>query len=104
VEATILFSADTTTIRSDPLLTVGPVTVNAGRVDPLTMRVMSAVTSTPEVSLTANESKLLATPDLYSVVSVHLLDTSGQPVQVLTTDHVIFRGMVRMNFEVHDDE
>lgn len=104
VEATIMFSPDTTTIRTDPLLTVGPVRVDAGRVDPMTMRVMSAVTSSPEVSLTAAESKLLATPDLYSVVSVRLLDTGGQPVQVLATDHVIFRGMVRMNFEVSDDD
>ncbi|MCP4572696.1 MAG: hypothetical protein GY838_10130 [bacterium] len=104
VEATLLFSPDTTTIRTDPLLTVGPVTVSAGRVDPLTMRVMSAVTSTPEVNLTVAESKLLGTEGLYSVVRVQLLDTNGQPVQVLATDYVVFRGMVRMNFEVSEDD
>lgn len=104
VEATLLFSPDTTTIKTAPLLSVGPVRVAPGEVDPATMRVVRTVTSEPTVSLTAAESQLLATPDLHTVVSVRLLDTDGDPVQVLATDHVVFRGLIRMNFEVHDDE
>lgn len=102
VEARVLFGTDTTTIDTAPLLAVGPVAVAAGQVDPVTHRAVGLVTSTPEVALTAIQTKILATPGLYAVIEVTLPGTDGEPARIMTDDYVTFRGLVQLDVEVSE--
>ncbi len=102
VQARVLFGTDTTTIVTAPLLAVGPVAVAAGRVDPVSHRAVALTTSTPEVSLTAAQTKVLATPGLYAVVEVILPGTAGDPARIMIGDYVTFRGLVQLDVEVSE--
>jgi len=104
VEASILFSPDTTTIKTDPLLVIGPVTVNAAAVDPETHAVSEPRVSTPTVSLTAAEVQLLGTEGLHQIFEVILPSTDGNPVRVLTTDYVEISGLIDLDINIHDDD
>jgi len=103
VETRLLFSPDTTTIQDSPLLAIGPVTVAAAEVDPVTHEVSTPRTSEPRVSLTRAETQVLATAGLFSVLEVTLPTTDGQTVRVMTTDYVTVQGLIRLDVEVHDD-
>ncbi len=103
VEARILFSPDTLSIKTDPLLVIGPVSVDAAPTDPVTHTVTGPLVSRPELSLTAAEVQLLATAGLYQIFEVTLPSTEGDPVRVLTSDYVEIRGLVDLDVHVHDD-
>lgn len=102
VQARILFSADTTTIKTDPLLAIGPVTVDAATVDPLTGAVSEARLCRPTVALTAAEVQRLSTAGLYQLFEVTLPSTEGNPVRVLTTDYVEIQGLIELDVNIHD--
>ena len=104
VETRLLFSTDTLTIKTDPLLEIGPVTVAAAATDPVTHEVAEPRISRPIISLTADETQVLATEGLYSLIEVVLPSTDGQPVRVLTTDYVSIQGLIYLDVEVHDDD
>jgi hypothetical protein len=103
VELRMLFGTDEDTVKLLPLLAAGPVTVAAGDVDPATGEVATPRISRPTVSLTADQTRLLATEGLLSVLEVVLPSTDGQTVRVLTTDYVTVRGLVSLDVMVHDD-
>jgi hypothetical protein len=103
IEARVLFAPDTTTIKTDPLLAVGPVTVDAAAVDPVTHVVSEPRVSRPVLALDADEVQVLATEGLYQVIEVRLPSTDGQPVRVLTTDYVEINGLIDLDVRVHDD-
>ncbi|MEZ4388674.1 MAG: hypothetical protein R3D98_14115 [Candidatus Krumholzibacteriia bacterium] len=103
VAARVLFGADTLSIKTDPLLAVGPVTVDAAPTDPATHTVTEARLSEPSLSLTAAEVQLLGTAGLYQIIEVTLPSTEGDPVRVLTTDYVEIQGLVDLDVDVHDD-
>ena len=104
IEARILFSPDTTTIKTDPLLEIGPVAVDAATVDPNTHEVSAPRISRPTITLSAEQTRALATEGLYEMISVTLPSTDGQPVRVLTTDHVEIDGLISLDVHVHDAE
>ena len=102
IEARLLFSPDTTTIKTAPLMTVGPVTVAAGERDPVTHAVSEPVISRPVITLSPVQTKLLATPDLYTMLEIVLLGTDGEPARVLITDFVTVTGLIQLEVEVSD--
>jgi len=102
VQARVLFSADTTSITTAPLLAVGPVAIAAGVVDPVTHTALAVATSTPTIELTALETKLLATEGLYAVIEVTLPGTGGAPARIMTDDYLTFRGLVQLDVEVSE--
>ena len=103
IEARVLFSPDTTTIKTDPLLAIGPVSIAAAAVDPVTHVVSEPRVSQPELALDADEVQVLATEGLHQVFEVRLPSTDGQPVRVLTTDYVEINGLIDLDVRVHDD-
>lgn len=103
VELRLLFSADSTTVETDPLLTIGPIAVPAATRDPETHIVAEPSLSHPQVALTLAQVQLLSTEGLFSVIEVHLPDSGGEAARVLTTDYLTVRGMVRLDVEVSDD-
>ncbi len=103
VELRVLFATDTTSIRTDPLLAIGPLSIAAAEVDPQGHTVTEPVTSHPLVALTADDTQVLATEGLYSVLEVHLPSTDGEPVRVLTTDYLEVHGVIRLDVRVSDD-
>lgn len=104
VEASILFSPDTTTIKTQPILVIGPVSVDAADVDPGTHTVSEPRVSTPTISLTADEVRLLATEGLHQIFEVTLPSTDGNPVRVLTTDYVEITGLIDLDVNIHDTD
>jgi hypothetical protein len=104
IETRLLFATDTLTIKTDPLLAIGPVTVDAGTTDPVTGQVTAARTSRPVVALDARETLILATPDLHALLEVVLPTTGGGVVRVMTTDYVTVGGLVRLDVEVSDED
>jgi hypothetical protein len=103
VELRILLGTDADTIKLLPQLAIGPVAVAGGEVDPTTGEVAMPRTSNPTLSLTAAETRLLATEGLLSVLEVVLPSTEGQRVRVLTSDYVTVQGLVSLDVMVHDD-
>ncbi len=103
VELRLLFSADSTTIATDPLLAVGPIAVPAATRDPQTHTVSAPSLTRPQVALTAAQARLLGTEGLYSLIEVHLPDSGGEAARVLTTDYLTVRGVIRLDVEVSDD-
>jgi hypothetical protein len=104
VETRMLFSPDTLTIKTDPVLVVGPISVSAGAVDPQSGEVSEPSTSRPQIALTAAQTQVLATEGLYSLLEVSLPSTDGNAVRVLSTDYVRVQGVISLDVEVHDDE
>ncbi len=102
VQARVLFSADTTSITTAPLLAVGPVAVAAGVVDPVTREAVGLTLSPAEINLGSAQTKLLATPGLYAVIEVLLPGTGGEPARIMTSDYVTFRGLIRLDVEVSE--
>jgi hypothetical protein len=103
LELRLLFSADSTTIKTDPLLAIGPIAITAATRDPQTHVVTEASLNRPQIALTAEQAQLLGTDGLYSVVEVHLPDSDGEAARVLTTDYLTVRGIIRLDVEVSDD-
>lgn len=104
IEASVLFGPDTLTIKTDPLLAIGPVAIEAASVDPITHAVSEPRVCYPTISLSAGEVQLLATEGLYQIFSVTLPSTDGEPVRVLTTDYVELNGLIELDVHVHDDD
>lgn len=103
VQLRIVAAQDTTQFDTNPLLSIGPVAVDAAQVDPATHVVSNAVTSRPVISLTAEEARLLGRPGLYTRVQAVLPDTNGQPVRVMSTDYLEFQGVVELEVRIDDE-
>ncbi len=103
VELRMLFSADSTSIETDPLLAIGPIAIPAATRDPVTHVVSAPSLSRPQVALTAAQAQLLGTEGLFSLIEVHLPDSGGEAARVLTTDYLTVRGVIRLDVEVSDD-
>ncbi|MBU8870264.1 MAG: hypothetical protein KOO60_05230 [Gemmatimonadales bacterium] len=104
VELLILAGTDTLTMVADPLLEIGPLTVGAALVDPVSHTVSEAVSSNPTIILTEEEARVFGQPGLYTMVVVHLPSTNGQPVKLMATDYLEIRGMVQIDVEVSDPD
>ncbi len=103
VQLRLVAAQDTTRLGSNPLLVVGPVTVAAAVTDPITHIVSQAVTSTPVISLTREQARLLGLPGLYTRVEAVLPATNGQPVRVMSTDFLEFQGVVELEVLIDDE-
>jgi hypothetical protein len=103
VETRLLFGTDSETMKTAPLLAIGPVTVDAGVVDPIEHTVLEPRTSHPVINLTAAETAVLATEGLLSMLEVVLPSSEGSPVRVMTTDYVTVQGLIYLDVAVHDD-
>ncbi len=104
IETRMLFGPDTLSIKTDPVLAIGPVSVQAGTVDPQSGEVSAPRISRPEIALTATQTQVLATENLYSVIEVILPSTEGNPVRVLTSDYVTVQGVISLDVDVHDPD
>ena len=103
VEIRILAGTDTLTLADSPLLEIGPFSVAAAQVDPVSHTVDQAVISRPVIELTEEDARVFAQPDLFTMVAVQIPSTDGSPVRLLATDYLEIRGMIRIDMEVSDD-
>ncbi len=103
VELRIVAAQDTNLLATSPLLVIGPVSVAAGITDATTHVVNQSVTSTPTITLNAEEARILGLPGLYTRVEAVLPSTNGQPVKVMSTDYLEFRGVVELEVLVDDE-
>lgn len=104
IEVSLLFSPDSTTVKTDPLLVVGPAVIAPGIVDPATHTVTEPTTSHPTLVLSAADMQLIASETLYEVYEIVLPSTNGQAVRVLTSDYVTVSGLIDLNVNVHADD
>jgi hypothetical protein len=103
VELFIKVGTDTTTLSTDPMLEIGPLTVNAGLVDAITHVVSQAVTSTPSILITADEAKVFSLAGLHTLIEVHLPSSNGSTVRMMSTDFLEVRGAIRLDVNVNDE-
>lgn len=104
VEVRILAGTDTLTLAQAPALEIGPFSVTAAIVDPATHTVAEAVTSTQRIDLSAEQARILGQPDLFTLIAVRMPSTDGAPIRLMASDYLEVRGMIRIDFEVSDDE
>jgi hypothetical protein len=102
VQTHLLLGPDPDRLQTDPLLVIGPVAVDAGELAP------SGMVSEPNlflrrVTLSAAQTRLLATAGLHSQLAVTLPSTEGDPVRVMSTDYITVQGLVFLDIEVHDN-
>lgn len=103
VELRILAGTDAATLESNPLLTVGPLTVEGALVDPQTHTVAEPVISWPVVQLTEEQARIFALPNLLTAVEVVLPSTNGNPIRMMATDYLEVRGIVNVDVHVNDE-
>jgi len=102
VSVTIAAAQDTLDLETEPLVTIGPLTVAAGEIDPETRTVSASVLSALEVELTAAEAKVFGLPGIYTQIDVRLPGTDELPVKLLSTDYLTVSGAMRLDVEIND--
>jgi hypothetical protein len=55
------------------------------------------------VELTEEQARIFALPDLFTMISVTLPSTEGEPVRMMSTDFLEVRGLVRVDVHVNDE-
>lgn len=90
-------------VVTNPVLVVGPVTVNAATVDAGSGLVTNSRLSENEISLNETQLKIFDTAPLYSAVVVDFPGTSGQVVRIIRSDYMDIKAVARVNFTVDPD-
>jgi hypothetical protein len=83
----ILFGPDSTTLYTDPQLTIGPLTVGAGIVG-AGSTVTDTTVSENIIALDSLDIKILENDTLYIGQLITLEDTDGQPIKIIGTDYI----------------
>jgi len=87
-------------VFTNPVLVVGPVTVDAGEVDTASGLVINALLSENKISLTEPELKVFDTTPLYAGVLVDFPGTNGQVVRIVRSDYMNIKALATVNFTV----
>ena len=103
VVARLLLGADPAALKTDPLLVIGPVAIDAGTVGPGGGAVIEPRVCRPQLALTPAQTRLLATAGMHSLLEVTLPSTEDDPVRVLTTDYLTVQGLIQLEVEVNDN-
>ncbi|MCB1184515.1 hypothetical protein KDM41_13885 [bacterium] len=103
VELRIVAHTDTSLLDSAPLLVIGPVAVAAAETDPVSHAVSAAVTSRPVVALDTDQARIFGLAGLHTRVEAFLPATDGQPVRVMSSDYLEFRGVVQLEVLIDDE-
>jgi len=103
VVARLLLGVDPAALTTDPLLVIGPVAIDAGTVGPGGGAVIEPRVCRPELTLTPEQTRLLATAGMHSLLEVTLPSTEDDPVRVLTTDYLTVQGLIQLEVEVNDN-
>ncbi|PJA75735.1 hypothetical protein CO151_06055 [bacterium CG_4_9_14_3_um_filter_65_15] len=90
-------------LPGNPLLTVGPLTVDAALIDPFTGEVAASVVSRPSASLTAEESRLFGRPGLHTLYRVRIPASDGIPVRLMSTDFLEVSGLLAMDLRIDEE-
>lgn len=104
VQVSLLVGADEATTLSDPTLTIGPLDVTAGVVDPVYRWVTEPGVSTHEIALSAAQVSAITAPGAHMAVVAALPGTDGEDVIVRICDGVGVRGALSAEVLVSDDE
>lgn len=102
VSTRLLLGSDPDLLKDDPLLVIGPVSVDAGNLMPGGGTVQEPRFSRPLIELTQAQTRLLATEGLHSLLEVTLPSTEGTPVRVLTIDYITVQGLIQFDIDVKD--
>ncbi len=94
---TVLVGQDANTLDTAPLLAIGPLTIDAAQLDPVTHTVSQAVVSRPTFQLTAEQAQVFGQPGLVTKVVATLPSSNGQPARVLATDYLEVRGTIQLD-------
>ncbi len=90
-------------VFTNPVLVIGPVTVNAGVIDAGSGLVSSAVLSENKISLTEPELKIFDTTPLYAGVLVDFPGTNGQVVRIVRSDYMDIKAVATVKFTVDSE-
>ena len=103
VELRILVGTDLAALDTDPLLVIGPLSVDSATVDQATHTVAQATISTPVIELTQEQARIFALPGVLTAVEVYLPSTNGNPVRMMSSDFLEVQGIVQMDILVNDE-
>ena len=102
VSVEIYFSGDSSTIYSNPELTIGPVDVNPG-IFGIDGEVISPTESENIISIDSNDIKILENPVLYSGQIITLAGSNGQVIKITGNDYVSARGFIQVQYKFDGD-
>jgi hypothetical protein len=99
----VFVSDDTTSITSEPLLTLRLEDVAAGQLDPVLHTVVAPTVSYPTLDLTRDQMLIFGTPErpLFTLLQVTLPGSDG-PVRLHAHDYIQVRGIVNLEVLVED--
>jgi len=84
----------------NPLLVVGPVTVDAGDVDAATGLVVRPRMNEPNIPLTEKQLRTFATSPLFGAVRIDFPGTNGRQVRMVRSDYIDIKAVATVNFTV----
>ncbi len=99
----LLFARSRSDVFSAPGVTIGPVTVASGQVDPATGQVQGAVLSTISISMDKNELDFFAQDTIYGGLRVRFPGTGGRTVTALSTDYIDVQAYIGATTRVGQD-
>jgi len=102
VSVEIYFSGDSSTVYSNPELTIGPVDVNPG-IFGIDGEVISPTESENIISIDSNDIKILENPVLYSGQIITLAGSNGQVIKITGNDYVSARGFIQVQYKFDGD-
>jgi hypothetical protein len=103
VTAEILLGGDSTSLYSDPEVTLGPISVAAGYIDPATGTVDSARASTNEIIMDADMIKMLYNDTLWVGEWIKLDSTGGASVKMTHSDSLTITGYIEVEYNFSED-
>ncbi len=103
VTAEILLGGDSASLYGNPEVTLGPISVAAGYVNPATGTVDSARASTNEIIMDADMIKVLYNDTLWIGEWIKLDSTGGASVKMTHSDSFTITGYIEVEYNFSDD-
>ncbi len=103
VTAEILLGGDSASLYGNPDVTLGPISVAAGYVNPATGTVDSARASTNEIIMDADMIKVLYNDTLWVGEWIKLDSTGGASVKMTYSDSLTITGYIEVEYNFSDD-
>ena len=98
----LCFAATDTSVYTNPQVTLGPITLEEGFIDPNTGLVSAPQQSDIALTLSKKQIDFFARDTVYSGLRVTLPGTGNQTVRLLATDYIDVKAYAKFQLHVND--
>ncbi len=96
------FARSDSLVFTQPDLSIGPVSVASGQIDPQTESVQAPVENEINLSLSRDDLLLFTRDRVYSGVRIQFPGTNGQVVKLLASDYLTLKAFANIKVHVKD--